>query len=437
MKLLYIVSALCLYIFSIVFAKDTNFYTGTWASSQYFNGELPEIEVQGNTLRQIVRVSIPGEELRFKFSNLYGLDELELLSVHVAKSAGQGTGSIVLDTDTAITFNGNPSVVIPAGADVASDVLPFAISSFDELAITIHYGKTPADLTGHAGSRTNSYIELGDAVSKETFTHDHKFAHWYTIAAIDVVDNERKHEAIACFGDSITDGRGTTTDKQNRWTDVFAEKLQSQPATAHFAVLNHGIGATTLIGKSTPKFPSGIERFQKDVVEQSNVKYVIVLYGINDINNDRTADELIETFKELVKKAHDNDMIIYGVPILPCYTSNNWNDDKEQIRETVNDWILNTPASEGGFDATIDMASVVADPQDIRVLNYDLSDKDGLHPNYLGYNVMGNVIDLNLFIKDDENAAEDVTDISDAEGDVDADVSDGEDSADDEEETEN
>ncbi|KAG4097885.1 SGNH hydrolase [Neocallimastix lanati (nom. inval.)] len=409
---LYLISVLCLILINAVFASDEVSYTGTWASSQYFNGDLPDIDLQGNSLRQFVRVSIPGEQVRFHFSNIYGKEELELQSVHVAKSAGQGTGGIITETDTEITFNGQSGVVIPANSDVISDTIPFSISTFDELAITIYYGKIPADFTGHAGSRTNSFIELGNAVSKETFNDAHKFAHWYTISAIDVVDNEKKYSAIVCYGDSITDGRGSTTDKQNRWTDVFAEKLQSNPATSHFAVLNHGIGATCVQGASTPKYPTGLERFQKDVAEQTNVKYMIVLYGINDIafnyiDAPYPASDIINAYKELIKKGHDLGITVYGSPILPFKTNDHWTEELNVIKETVNEWIRNTPASEGGFDAVIDFASVVADPNDDMVFKEDLCDGDGLHPNYLGHNVIGNYVDLELFIDNDDDVNSD------------------------------
>ncbi|ORX53280.1 SGNH hydrolase [Piromyces finnis] len=410
----YLISALCLIFINAIFALNEVSYTGTWSASQYCNGEMPEIDLQGNTLRQFLRVSIPGENLRFHFSNIYGNEELVLQSIHVAKSAGQGTGKIILETDTEITFNGSPEVTIPANGDIISDTIPFSISTFDEIAISIYYGKIPADFTGHAGARTYSFIELGNAVSKESFSEEHKFARWYTMAAIDVVDNEKEKEAILCYGDSITDGRGSTTDHQNRWTDVFAEKLQSNPATQHFSVLNAGIGGSSLYGPNNPVWPTGLGRFQKDVAEQVNVKYMIVLYGINDIiYGNIDAPTLIQGFKELIQKAHDLGITIYGSPILPFKTQSLWTEEKNIIKETVNDWIVNTPASEGGFDAIIDFASVVADPYDPMVFNADLCDNDGLHPNYLGHNAIGNAVDLSLFISEEEDISseEEVDDI--------------------------
>jgi len=399
---IYLILVLNLFIINAVLAADELFFTGTWSSSQYNKGELPDIDLQGNSLRQIVKVSIPGEQLRFHFSNIYGKEELELKSVHVAKSAGQGTGSIIMETDTEITFNGQYNVSIPAYADIVSDIIPFSLSALDEVAITIQYGKIPFDFTGHTSSRTYSFVELGNTVSKETFSSAHKFLHWFTIAAIDVVDNEKKTEAILCYGDSITDGRGSTNDKQNRWPDVLSERLQSHPATRHLAILNQAIGGSSLYGQNNPVWPTGLGRYQKDVAEQVNVKYMIVLYGVNDIlYSQRAAPVLIEGLQELIKRNRERGIITYGSPILPFKTNDDWTEEKNKIKETVNQWILNTPANEGGFDAIIDFASVVADPNDAMVLKAELSDGDGLHPNYLGYAAMGNSIDLELFINNE------------------------------------
>jgi len=399
----YLISTLCLLLVGLVFAQG-NLYTGTWSSSQYCTGEMPEIEVPGSSIRQFLRVSIPGETLRFHFSNIIGDTELELKSVHVAKSAGQGLGSIIPETDTEITFNnGQPEVTIPAHGDLVSDDIPFALNALDELAITIYYGQIPEQFTGHAGARTNSFIEVGNVVSKETFSDAYKFPRWYTISAIDVVDNEQKYAAVLCYGDSITDGRGSTTDHQNRWTDVLAEKLQSNPATQHLAVLNQGIGGSSLHGPNSVRWPTGLGRFEKDVAEQTNVKYMVVLYGVNDIvYSGKTAPILIDAFKELIQRCHDLGIKVFGSPILPFKSNDNWTEEFNQIKEDINAWIINTPASEGGFDAVVDMASPVADPEDNQVLKYELSDGDGLHPNYLGYNAMGNAIPFDIFLTEEE-----------------------------------
>jgi len=377
---------------------EKNTWTGTWASSQYFNGDMPPINLQGNSLRQIVRTSIAGEDLRFHFSNYIGKQVMELNEVHVALADGQGTGKIVTSSDTKITFNGNAKVTIPAGGDVISDTIKFNAPALTELTITIYFGKVPTEITGHAGARTNSFVEYGNAVSKESFSKNNKFTRWYVISAIDV-KTDSKSKAVVCFGDSITDGRGSTDDKQNRWTDIFAEKLQNNPATQHIAVLNQGIGGSSVYGNwFDAKWPTGQGRLDRDVLAQTNVKYMIVLYGINDINyGNKDANSIISAYKDIIKRAHAKGIKVYGSTILPFRQFSEYTDQRNRIREEVNKWILNTSASQGGYDAVIDWDKLMKDPSNTLYLNRQLAE-DGLHPNAAGYKTMGNSIDLNLFL---------------------------------------
>ncbi|OUM68936.1 hypothetical protein PIROE2DRAFT_38701 [Piromyces sp. E2] len=360
---------------------------------------MPTINLQGNSLRQIIRTSIAGEELVFHFSNYIGKQDMELNEVHVALSAGQGTGKIIKISDTKITFNkGNTKVTISAGKDVISDPIKFNAPALTELAITIYFGKVPSEITGHAGARTNSFVEYGNAVSKETFSQQKKFTRWYVLSAIDV-KTDINSKAVVCYGDSITDGRGSTDDKQNRWTDIFAEKLQSNPATQNIAVLNQGIGGSSIIGDwFDAKWPTGQGRFKRDVLEQTNVKYMIVLYGINDIiYGNKNANSIIDAHKDIIKKAREHKIIVYGSTLLPFRQFGDYTDQRNRVREEVNKWILNTKANQGGYDAVIDWATIMKDPSNALYLNRQLAE-DGLHPNAAGYKTMGNSIDLNLFL---------------------------------------
>lgn len=370
-------------------------YCGTWASSQYSSeGNMPSIPLKNNSLRQIVRTSIEGQYLRFHFSNFLGKSKMELRSVHVAKAAEKGSGKIIKETDTQITFDGKSSIEIPPFQEVISDTIKFSAPALSELAITICFGDIPDTVTGHAGSRTFSFIEEGSDAGKESFSSDYKTAHWYVLSAIDVcTDNaESQNGAIVCFGDSITDGRGSTDDWQNRWTDVFAERLQANQDTRNLAVLNQGIGGTC--ASST-----GVERFTRDVLKQTNVKYLIILYGVNDILYlNIEADKLINIYKGFIEKAHSAGIKVFGGTILPFGKNNDWTPQKEDTRNKVNKWIMTSQADGGAFDGFIDFASAMKDPANSLYLNtaWNFED-DGLHPNAAGYKTMGNLIDLSLF----------------------------------------
>jgi len=407
-------------------------YCTTWSASQYSSiNNKPPVDLKGHSLRQVVRTTLDGDHLRFHFSNFVDSAPLELLSVHVALSAGQGTGKIVSETDTVITFDGSESVTIPGNGDVVSDMIDFSIAPLTEIAVTIYYGEVPSVLTGHIGSRTFSYVEEGNAVNKETFSHDNKFAQWFTLSAIDVY-TEKECGAIVCFGDSITDGRGTINDWQNRWSDILADRVHGVPELQNYAVLNAGIGATTVTGDNYSALsPSGVARLDQDVLSLSGVKYIVMLYGVNDILfNNVSSATIIEAFKDIIRRSHENGIKVIGGTILPFGLHTSFNEQTEQTRVEVNDFIMNTPAEEGGFDGHVDFAASVEDPENSLYLNREWNfENDGLHPNHIGYAAMGSAVDLSLFL-DEIN--------SDDEIDVDVDATDAaevdsadEDSADD------
>ncbi|OUM59171.1 hypothetical protein PIROE2DRAFT_15367 [Piromyces sp. E2] len=383
-------------------------YCTTWSASQYSAvNNPPPVNLKGHSLRQIVRTTHEGDLLRFHFSNFVDANPLELLSVHVALSAGQGTGKIVSETDTVITFNGSESVTIPGNGDIVSDTIEFSIEPLTEIAVTIYFGEVPEVWTGHPGARTFSYIEDGNVVSKETFTHDNKTDRWYSLAAIDVY-TEEECEAIVCFGDSITDGRGTITDKQNRWSDILANRIYSVPELQKYSILNAGIGGSSMAGVNYDLvWPTGQARFEKDILRLSGVKYIVMLYGINDIiyGKNMTSTKIIGAYKDVIERSHQNGIKVIAGTVLPFGLHQDWNEEREQIRVEINDFIMNVPVEEGGFDGHIDFAAAMGDPENSLYLNKQWNfEDDGLHPNHLGYEVIGSSIDLSFFSEGDNDS---------------------------------
>lgn len=368
------------------------FYT-SWASSQYLTERfnMPEIKLTNTSVRQVIHTSIGGSKIRLRFSNRCGNRSLVLKSVHLAKSAGQGTGKIIAETDKTVTFNNKNTIKIKKGCEVYSDLIDFQFSELDELAITIFYGRVPSKVTGHPGSRTFTYFEKKNQVSKNTFSHENKTAHWYTIASLEVLSDYQK-PVIVCFGDSITDGRGSTDDKQNRWTDNLSEKLQKNPETKNFAVINQGIGGTCII-------TNGTERFERDVLNQPGIKQIIMLYGVNDILFLKAdANTIIDCYKKMIKKAHDSDIKVFGCTILPFGKNENYTPECESVRKEVNEWIIKTPSSDGGFDNHFDLAETMKDPSNNIALAPENDCGDGLHPSAKGYQVIADTIDVQKLI---------------------------------------
>lgn len=260
--------------------SDTH-WVGTWATAPQLvepHNLPPEPGLAGNTLRQVVRVSLGGSRLRARFSNEFGISPVTLNAVHLAASTG--ASAIDPETDRALTFDGEPRVTIEAGHAVVSDPFPFDLKPRSDVAFTIHFGETSPDVTGHPGSRTTSYLQSGNTVSAVALPDAARTDHWYIIAGIDVV-TPPEAAAVVVLGDSITDGRGSGTNEQNRWPDELARRLHENPGTGHVAVLNQGIGGNCVLRECLG--PAGLIRFERDVLGQSGVRWLIVLEGINDI----------------------------------------------------------------------------------------------------------------------------------------------------------
>lgn len=371
-------------------------WVGTWAASQQLvePNNMPPKPLANNTIRQIVRVSMGGERIMLKLSNEYGNSPLEIKAVHFAQS--DGLYRIKPGTGVMVTFNGSQSVTIPAGQTAVSDPLDYALPSLARMAITIHFGQVPSTLTGHPGSRTTSYISATSEVDLERMPAPAVTPRWYVISGIDVCTMNPKAAAVVTLGDSITDGLGSIPNQDNRWPDILAERLQANEATAHISVLNHGIGGNAVVAGGLG--PTVYRRFKRDVLEQSGVRYLIILAGVNDIggsNSPAIAQQLINAYQRLVDQAHEHNIHVYGGTILPFGGSQYDNPLREEARQAVNNWIRTS----GVFDAVIDFDLALRDPEYPAFLDPVYDSGDHLHPGPDGYRRMGEIIALTLFTR--------------------------------------
>ena len=377
-------------------------WIATWATATEFTGkgDMPKSgTLTDKTIRQTVRVSIGGEVLRLHLSNEYSKEPVEIKSIYIADldndpARGEAVDvaniGININAKTAkyLKFNGKKSVTIPAGGTVVSDQLAYPLKPLQRLSINISYGATPVNATSHRGSRTTSYIIKGEAAPKADFTKNlEREDHWYNIATIDVM--REGCEAIAIIGNSITDGRGTTTNLQDRWTDFLADCLQADEAKRNISVLNLGIGGNAVCfgGLSDP----AVKRFDRDCLGQAGVKTIVVFEGINDLGGtngdaEMRAKKIIECYKEFIKKAHDRGMKIYGATISPYFKSFYDNGDpfREAARQYINKWIRESKA----FDGVLDFDAVVRDPNNPSLVQ-ERYQMDWLHLNPAGYEALG------------------------------------------------
>lgn len=377
------------------FAKDC--WIGAWVSAQQLTEPKnmpPKPGLSDNTLRQVIHVSLGGSRLRIQFSNEYGNAPVTINAAHLAIS--KGGSKIDPATDKTLMFNGTPSVTIKARETVYSDALDFNpdLSGFSNLAVSIFFGQTPANLTGHPGSRSASYIQAGDAVSAEDMNSAVKTDHWYILSGVDVwLDNS--YARVVVLGDSISDGLGSTVNGNNRWPDNLARRLAADSNTAKIGVLNQGIGGNSLVFGGLG--PTAKSRFKRDVLDHYGVRWVIIQMGVNDIGTSKdvnVASGLIVAYEQLIDKAHNQNILVYGLPVLPFARSFYDSNDHLAARQAVNKWIRTS----GKFDAVIDLDTVIRDTENPDRLLKAYDSGDHLHLSVAGYKKMADSIDLNLFV---------------------------------------
>lgn len=386
-------------------ASDTDRrWIGAWVSAPQLtepHNLPPAPGLTGQTLRQIIQLSIGGNLVRVTFSNAFGNGPAVIASAHVALSAGDS--AIQLASDHALTFDGAPSVTIQPGALMISDPIPLAVAPLVNLAITANLASVPAGVTGHPGSRTTSFIQPSDAVSAPELPDAKRIDHWYLLSGVDVLADPAS-AAIVVLGDSITDGRGSTTNKNDRWPNQLSRRLLANADTEHIAVLNQGIGGNRLLRDGLG--PNALARLDRDVLALPGVRWLIVLEGVNDIGTAvgarsrrepaATAQEIIAAYRQIVTRAHAHDIRVYGSTILPFEGFASYSSPaSEADRQAVNQWIR----TGGVFDGVIDFDAIARDPAHPSRLSAGVDGGDHLHPSAAGYKILADAIDLALFAR--------------------------------------
>jgi len=398
------VGSLILLVVSCIFLNPLNIsaelcsapqkqWVGTWACAPYkAKAHASSQPLTNKTLRQIVRVSIGGDTVRVKFSNITCANAVTINAVTIAASPDGTKSAVDGATITQLKFGGSESVTIDPYSDIISDPVAFTLTPSMRLAISVYYGQcqTSSDMTFHYGSRTNSYLIDGDKTESADFSGT-TMERWFTISGVDVLAPQNSG-SVVCFGNSITDGYGLNGGLQNRWTDAFSEALLANDDTKQVGVLNLGIGGT-LVTAESENAVSALDRFEHDVLGQSGVRWIIILYGINDINyNHVDAGTLESAFKTMATQAHahDENIKVYCGTLTPHPPANN-------TINPLNEWIRNND----DMDGFIDFNEALRDPNDPTTIlsMYRIKDESNnpLHPNAEGYKAMGQCIDLDMF----------------------------------------
>ena len=367
-------------------------WVGTWATAPQtvVKSFMPYNNCMTNrSVRQVVKVSIGGDVIRLKLSNIYSMQPVEIRSIYIAHA--KDSSDIDAKTAQYFKFGNSYKTVIPAGKQIVSDALKFNLRNLERVAITINYTSAPEVPTVHMGSRTTSYIMKGVTNAHTNFAKAFRENHWYNISGIDVYTMSNNMSAIAIIGNSITDGKCSTDNAQNRWPDVMSEMLQLKHKITNQGVLNLGIGNNRVT------VPGGFgalakKRFDRDILMQSGVKKVVIFEGVNDIgaarsgSSETVARQIIESIQGMMKKAKARKMKVYLGTITPFKGAGYYTHFHEAARLYVNDWIRSQAKN---VDGILDFAKLLQDPNDDRRMKREYASNDWLHPNPTGYKAMG------------------------------------------------
>jgi lysophospholipase L1-like esterase len=398
-------------LFAQLLAAQTERWIPTWAAAPQAPRSLGPARgparagtftgaFNNQTARMIVRTTIGGSTVRIALSNAYGAVPLTIGAAHIALRAKDS--AIVPGSDRALTFNGKPGCSIPVGAFLLSDPVSLNVPKLGDLAISVYAPGDTGPATTHSVGLHTTYIQSGDATAAPEIAPSATTAAYYWLASVDVLAPPGT-AAVVTFGDSITDGTRSTPNANAAWPSYLAQRLNN------VAVLNEGISANRVLRDGFGV--SALARFDRDVLSQPGVKWVTLLEGINDIgagigpdfvfaprpdapaSEIVTADELIGAYKQMIERAHDHGIKVYGSPLMPFEGAPYYSEHGNETRETVNRWIRTSKA----FDAVIDFESVVKDPRQPNKMKAEFDSGDHLHPNDTGYKAMADSLSLALF----------------------------------------
>ena len=389
-----------------------------------------EVIFRNSTLRQTVSVTQDASVIRLQLSNVFGGSDLPITAASVAypTNGSAGASSIEIGSLQRVTFSGNSSFMIPNGAVVFSDPLNFSVSAKQSIAITLYLagGQASTAITGHPGSRTTSWMATGNLVTAADIaggTLPQRVEHWYFLAGIDAW-LPRSHSALVIVGDSITDGRGSTTDGDDRWPDQLVSRLQANSngyknsngnsnnndhddgtatTAAAVSVINEAAGGNRVVMDGIG--PNALGRVDRDVVAQTGVGYAMVFEGVNDIGTAdasiislrKVGDRLLAAYDQIVLRLHRVGIPVFGATITPFGGGEQGYDDpaREAGRLRVNEWIRTS----GRFDAVVDFDAAVRDAINGSRLRPEYDSGDYLHLNPAGYKAMAEAVDLTLFTR--------------------------------------
>ena len=376
-------------------------FAGTWVSSWSAppSGPEPRTEVSGladRTVRNVVHCGAGGSSARITLSNLYGQQPLTITHASLAVAAAPNTAMAAPGTVRRLTFDGAPSVVIPAGQQTLSDSVRLTVPGDTDLLVSTYTPMPSSPVTFHAHARQMSYAAQGDHTEDPgaaAFTQ--QIESWRYLTALDVLSND-SDGTVVMLGDSLTDGITSTTGTNHRWTDVLAARLRDETGAPRYSVANAGISGNQILADGPGRPPenlSALTRFQRDVLGRTSTKAVVIDLGINDILHDSpyaNSNRIIEGLRELTRRSHAHGLRVVGATLMPFRGHLGYRNQLEAVRESVNEQIRSGHV----FDAVVDFDRALRDPYNPHKLRPQYDSGDHLHPSDAGYRKMADVFNL-------------------------------------------
>ncbi len=400
-------------------AATAGHWVSAWGTAVHapiqFPGMAVEAPIADKTIRMVVRPTVGGRRVRIRLSNACGSSAISIGAAHIAM-IGEGS-RIKPETDRILTFGGKTAIDIAAGAPALSDPVDFPVQAFDEVSISIYLPVSTPVTTIRMGAQRDSFLAgPGDLTSKVDLPDGEKKAIWYFLSSFEVWAQAATTTTVA-LGDSITQGStGKPGESWVDWPDQLAIRLSEEKAAPAIAVVNEGIGGNRILHDAAGI--NALARFDRDVLAQPGVTRLILLEGINDIGFPRirmseikgaggprespfvrekvTADEIIQGLRQMVARAHENGIQVFGVTMTPFEGTNSYDSEGEAIRQAVNQWIRRTKE----YDAIFDFDALIRDPLHQTRLRAEYDSGDHIHPNAAGYKAMADSISLPLLRAD-------------------------------------
>jgi lysophospholipase L1-like esterase len=375
-------------------ARDSAAWRAAWGTSQ--QGLDAAAVVSDTTVRMIVRPTLPGSHVRVQPQNTFGTVPLD---VGAASIAARANGALLVPgTLKALTFGGSPSVSIPAGGAVYSDPVAFEAHAWQDLAVSLYLPGSGVPVSRHSNARKTSFVAPNGAGNRSADEAATAFTTLITsmwwVANLDVLTSQADG-TIVFFGDSITDGTGTTTDGHDRWHDIVVLRMQlDRKGKTQFGAVNQGIGGNRVTNIFPGGSPAAVDRLDRDVLARSGATHVVLFEGTNDIQAGVTADQLIAGIQNVIDRVHAARLPIIGATIIPRHNAT-WTPQMTQYRNIVNEWIRH----KANFDGVIDFDRLIRSAADPDLMNPILDLGDHIHPNPFGYFLMGREVELKLFEK--------------------------------------